>query len=298
MTRGTQLKIYLANGTVTGIRHAEIVNWTGQAIATPRAQVNELKDWEETHRPGVYFLIGFDTDSGNQSTYIGEAENINRRIQQHLSGKDFWNEAICFTNKDENLTKAHVKYLESRLIEIALDAKRYKLDNSNQPPLTTLPRGERDAMETFIDHIRIVIGSLGHKVLEPVITHNQELGTIASKQVLALKVKKIDAKALITDEGIVVLKGSQALPEIQISLSKGYAKHRNNLIDKGLLTTNGDRLIATEDLLFSSASQASAVLLGYPCSGPDYWVDQTGKSLKQIETQVNYPPRPDHPLPS
>lgn len=44
MTRGTQLKIYLANGSVTGIRHAEIVNWTGQAIAVPRVHIKELPD--------------------------------------------------------------------------------------------------------------------------------------------------------------------------------------------------------------------------------------------------------------
>ncbi len=44
MSRGTQLKIYLANGSVIGIRHAEIVNWTGQAIVIPRVHIKELND--------------------------------------------------------------------------------------------------------------------------------------------------------------------------------------------------------------------------------------------------------------
>ncbi|WP_264909887.1 hypothetical protein [Vibrio sp. STUT-A16] len=46
---------------------------------------------------------------------------------------------------------------------------------------------------------------------------------------LQLKVTKVDAKAMLTDEGIVVLKGSQAL------------------------TPTGDHLVAVEDILFTSA---------------------------------------------
>ncbi|WP_375277356.1 hypothetical protein [Pseudoalteromonas marina] len=50
MTRGRQIKIYLAEGSVTGIRHAEIVNWTGQALTVPRKRVKELGDWEESQK--------------------------------------------------------------------------------------------------------------------------------------------------------------------------------------------------------------------------------------------------------
>nr|WP_256255009.1 DUF4357 domain-containing protein [Photobacterium damselae] len=92
---------------------------------------------------------------------------------------------------------------------------------------------------------------------------------------------------MLTDKGIVVLKGSQALATAQPSLSKGYTKLRSNLKEKGVLTPapSGERLIAAEDILFTSASQASAVLLGYPCSGPDYWRDSSGKTLKDIEAE-------------
>lgn len=286
MTRGTQLKIYLANGSVTGIRHAEIVNWTGQAIAVPRVHIKELSEWEETQRPGVYFLFGYNAESGNSLVYVGEAEHIHKRLSQHLIGKEFWNEAICFTNKDENLTKAHVKYLEARLIEIILESKRYDLDNDKQPPASSLPRGERDAMETFIENIRTVIGSLGHKLLEPKVSQiTASLPREPKNMVFQLKVKKLDAKAMLTDEGIVVLKGSQALTTVQPSLSKGYTKLRSNLEEKRILMPSGDLLVAAEDILFTSASQAAAVLLGYPCSGPDYWRDASGQTLKEIEAE-------------
>lgn len=285
MVRGTQLKIYLANGTVTGIRHAEIVNWTGQAIAVPRFHVKDLTGWEETKRPGVYFLFGSDSETGSSLVYIGEAEHIQKRLGQHISGKDFWNEAICFTNKDENLTKAHVKYLEARLVEITLESKRYRLSNQTLPPKPTMPRGERDAMETFIENIRTVIGSLGHKVLEPKITQTDiEHREKSNSELLHLKVKKLNATAMLTEEGIVVLQGSEALVTIQPSLSTGYTKLRHSLEESGVLTLDGEHLVSTEDILFTSASQASAVLLGYPCSGPDYWRNKEGLTLKQLES--------------
>lgn len=42
---------------------------------------------------------------------------ILKRLNQQLNQKEFWNEAIVFISKDENLNKAHTKYLENRLHE-------------------------------------------------------------------------------------------------------------------------------------------------------------------------------------
>lgn len=289
MIKGRQIKIYLADGSVTGIRHAEIINWTGQALAIPRARVKDLSSWDETQKPGVYFLFGIDSETGNDAVYIGEAEQVANRILQHLSKKDFWNEVICFTNKDENLTKAHVKYLESRLVVLASQTKRYELLNGNQPPQAVLPRGDKDAMEEFIENIRLLLGSLGYRLLEPLTSPDASTtaSTLNKQQaVLTLKAKGYSATALQTNEGIVVLKGSEASIVTSSSLSKGSTKKRKNLKDTGKLVETGDKLILQEDTLFSSPSSASAVLLGYPCSGPEYWLNQDGLNLKQQENQM------------
>jgi hypothetical protein len=292
MTKGRQIKIYLADGSVTGIRHAEIVNWTGQALAVPRNRVKELGDWEESQKPGVYFLFDVDSETGNDAVYIGEAEQVASRIHQHLSGKDFWNEVICFTNKDENLTKAHVKYLESGLVVLTNQAKRFEVLNGNQPSQTILPRGDRDAMEEFIGNIRLLIGALGYRLLEPLAKHQYDIENADQHEAsipvdtFTLKVKKYKAKAQQTNEGIVVLSGSEAAMTANPSLSKGYAKVRDNLKNKGKLLPDGDKLILEEDTLFASPSQAASVLLGYACSGPEYWLDQDGVSLKLRELNI------------
>lgn len=149
MAHGKSIKIYLPDGSPTGLRYAELANWTGQAVACPRSRFHELSDWEELKRPGVYFLL-VGSDIGDRGrVYIGEAENVYKRLVEQVRSKDFWNEIVIFTSKDENLTKSHVKYLESRLIALSQEANRYDLDNTTIPQCPSLPRSDVDAMEEY-----------------------------------------------------------------------------------------------------------------------------------------------------
>ena len=157
---GKSIRIYLAETDVAGIRHAEIVNWTGQALAFPRNRVSELKGWPEAHRQGVYFLLGIDEQSGQEAVYIGEAEIVAGRIVQHLTSKDFWSECVAFTSKDENLTKSHIKYLEAKLVAAAITAGRYVVKNASTPQESALPRADKDAMDEFAEHVRTLLGVL------------------------------------------------------------------------------------------------------------------------------------------
>jgi len=95
-------------------------------------------------------LFGKDED-GKDQVYIGEAESILKRLNQQLISKDFWNEAIVFISKDENLNKAHIKYLENRLHDIAKSTSRYKIDNSLIPTQSSISESDRAELEEFID---------------------------------------------------------------------------------------------------------------------------------------------------
>ena len=169
MQFGKSIRIYLKDGIVTGVKFGEVVNQTIQCISCPRLRVSELNLYPESKRPGVYFLFGQDEETDEPKVYIVEAENVYDRLQNHVANKDFWNEVIFFVSKDDNLTKSHVKYLESRLIQTALVIKRYKIENFNQSQLSSLPLADRDAMEEFLTYIKLLIGVFGHKILEEVI---------------------------------------------------------------------------------------------------------------------------------
>lgn len=310
MALGKSIRIYLADGGVTGIRHGEIVNWTGQAIACPRTRFPELTEWAEAKRPGIYFLFGQDDETGQDSVYVGEAEVVFDRLRSHISGKDFWNELVAFTSKDDNLTKAHVRYLESRLVAIANGAGRYSLENSASPQLPSLPRADRDAMEEFIEGIQTLLGVLGHRVLEPLVDRapistrptvepsrksatppeiesSADLSVMPSQpQTFQLRVSNLFATAVRTDEGLVVLADSEAASAVQNSLSVGYRALRERLISSGVLIESGSKLKFAKDQLFRSPSQAAAVVVGYSINGRDNWKTLDGASFTDFENRL------------
>lgn len=303
MNTGKVIKILLDSGSVTGLRHAELVNWTGQAIACPRSQVKSLADWDESSRPGVYFLYGDDPETANLSVYIGEAENVRERLKDHLAKKEFWNEVILFTNKDNNLTKAHVKYLEARLVQITKAADRHPLMNDNLPQASMLPRGEIVAMEEFINHARILLGTLGYKTLEPLTTPvlNTAMGVPSIAQIPAsnaeststesliflLSGKGLQAKAVQSNEGFVVLAGSGISSEQAPSLSAGNKHLRENLAKENVVGMVHGNQQFLKNHVFSSPSQAAAAILGSPINGRQAWKTAQGKTVAEVEEVVS-----------
>ncbi|NJD37546.1 MAG: GIY-YIG nuclease family protein [Geobacter sp.] len=290
MNFGRKITIYLADGTPSGIRHVEIVNWSGQAIYSPRSRFADLTKWEETKRPGVYFLFEKQSADTENRVYIGESENVIKRLNDHVRQKDFWNELVIFTSKDENLTKSHIKYLEARLTSLATQAERYKIENSNTPPESSLPRADKDTMEEFISNMRIVLGTLGHKVLEPlkVIASSEEQKnkkTIAGIP-LSFSLKNLKAFGQVTDDGFILLAGSDVSAAVTQSLAAGWRAIREKWIEEGILKQTGENFRLEKDALVSSSSCAAAIVAGTTRSGPQSWIDDTGRTLKAIEEQM------------
>jgi hypothetical protein len=56
--------------------------------------------------------------------------------------KNFFQDVVVITSKDENLTSAHVRYLEARLIAIAKAQSRARLTNGNDATQVSLPEGD------------------------------------------------------------------------------------------------------------------------------------------------------------
>src|SRR5438105_2705545 len=126
MQLGKTIRIYLVDGSPTGPVVAEIINWTGRLLVIPRSQLHEMVKRDELQRTGTYVLVGPDAETAGDRIYFGEADDVLVRLKQHDKDekKDFWTRAIAVTSKDQNLTKAHGCYLESRFIELANAAKR------------------------------------------------------------------------------------------------------------------------------------------------------------------------------
>lgn len=293
MPIGKSIRIYLADATVTGIRYAELVNWTGHAIACPRNRLNELKNWPESFKPGVYFLFEGRFGNSKPVAYIGESENVAQRLTNHDRNKDFWSEVVIFTSKDENLTKAHIKYLESALVCLSKNADRYELENGNTPPESSLPRADRDAMVEFVENVRMVLGTLGYSILEPILKpKNLSENIIGSSDLsesenvlrnLFFTVNSLSAQGAVTDEGFVLKKGSQLSKNNSESMPGKLSTIKEKLFVDGVLKDEGTHFVASEDILFNSSSYAAAMVAGTSRSGPQSWKTATGKTIKKIE---------------
>lgn len=294
---GKTIRIYLADGVATGIRHAELVNWTGQAFVCPRARIGELTSWQESQRPGVYVLFGDDPAGSKPLAYIGEAENVFDRLRSHAKNKEFWEEVVFFTSKDENLTKVHVKYLESRIVELAKSVGRFSLENGTSPVQPSLPRADRDAMEEFLGPVRLLLTTLGRPLLQPLRKVQPDaavktepdsdlVGPLADVPLSLTTKTGANAKGFATDEGFVVLGGSHGLGNVQPYLSEGYRTLREELIAQGDILEGAGGIQFARDVLFQSPSAAAAVLVGGNRNGRQAWRDAQGRSLGDLEEQL------------
>jgi hypothetical protein len=281
MKFGKTIKIFLIDGDPNGRMSCELSNWSGKAYKIPRIKVKDCSDREDlTTSTGVYLLFGKD-DDGKDQVYIGEAETILKRLNQQLTSKDFWNETIVFISKDDNLNKAHVKYLENRLHEIAKSANRYKVDNSIVPTQSSISESDRAEMEEFIEYIKLLVNTLGHKVFE----EKREFKPKQKQATFFIKAARgADGQGEPTSDGFVVFKGSKAASTIVNSMTSNFITYRQKLIDEGVLVDKGDFFEFTDDYIFSSPSTAAVMVMGRNANGLTEWKSKDGKTLKDFET--------------
>lgn len=282
MTSAT-IKLFLPRGDAKSLRTAEISNWTGKAIAAPRTELDELLAREELDKAGVYILIGSDPLTNAARAYVGEAEVIRERLKQHKT-KEFWVTAIAFVSKDENLTKAHVRFLESRVLAEAAQVGRFTLEQ-NQAGGSRLPESDREDMEVFLARIRQLLPVLGSDILTPIA---QPAVTPQPGGVLFCRIKGAEARGQRTANGFVVFAGSTAVLEERPSAEKYpyvVAQRKQLIADHTLIEKEGF-LIFTKDAEFSSPSAAAVVIHGGNANGLAAWVSKDGKSLKQLDEQT------------
>jgi hypothetical protein len=274
------IKLFLIHGDAKRLRIAELSNWNGKAVAGPRSELEGVLARDEAAKSGVYFLIGVDSESGRSAIYVGEAESVRERLRSHLD-KDFWNHAVFFISKDENLTKAHVRYLEGRLIEQAKSADRAIVMNG-QSSGSKLPESDREDMEIFLERIHQLMPVLGADALLPI---GQPSKDRTELRLLYCEIKGLKATGHLTPEGLVVLKGSQAVLKERASAQQWphTVATRRQMIEDGTLATSGDHLQFSRDTEFSSPSAAATVVHGGSANGLIAWKDAKGATLKELE---------------
>jgi predicted GIY-YIG superfamily endonuclease len=276
------VKIFLAEGNPTGLRTLELFNWNGKGLVIPRDRIESALKREDVDTQGVYILIG-DSPESEITIYIGETENIKERLRSHNKQKDFWDTAICFYSKDDNLNKAHVKYLEELLVKEVSDAGRAQLENGNQPKQTKLSESDESEILIFAENIKLILASIGYTFLKKPVEYEE-----VNKDVFVCAGPAADARGIYTSEGMVVFKGSKARKNLVESAKERYIKKRPLLIEQGILAEDGaESYIFTQDVTFSSPSNAAQNVLGRNANGWTEWKRELdGKTLDELFRQV------------
>ncbi len=281
---GKKITVYLIDGTDYSPRIAEIGNWVGKGVYSPRAAISKIIDRDEFNNPGVYCLKGEPANEAfSERIYIGEAENIKVRLKQHLADpkKDF-SDLIFFVSKDELLTKTQIKYLESRLVQMAIESKNAEIDNGNNPSIPTLHEADISDMEYFLEQIKLLLPVLGFQFLMSATSSDSSISKAGgeSQKKFFIKTKTYNSVMVENERGYIVLKGSEAKKDLSASCTETYRKMRKKLLDTGLLAEDGTKLSFTDDTVFTSPSAAANMVLGRNSNGFIEWVDAQGNLFK------------------
>ena len=292
INQGRSIRLFLVDGIPSGLLTAEIVNWTGHSLTGPRSRLSDLLKRPECSRTGVYFLIGPDPDNPMRSqVYIGESDDVATRLKQHnrpedKGGKDFWERVCLVTSKDQNLTKSHVKHLESQLIWIAKKSGSCALLNGTAHDYGSLPESDLSDMAFFIEQIRIILPVLGFDFLRDQQKIIEQINNQGDKQpttmfIMEIAKYNIIANAREVDGEFLVLAGSKARNIWLNSHHASYQALYNELKNNGVLTMDASgQLSFTRDHVFSSPSAAAAVISGRAANGRTAW--------REIKSQLSY----------
>ncbi len=274
---GKTIRIHLVNGVPSEILTAEIINWTGKIIVAPRSMLAELASREEVKRTGIYVLLGPDPENPlRDAVYVGEGDNVFTRLASHDKdeSKDFWVRCAVVISKDQNITKSHGRYLESRLIGLAHDASRARVHNGTAPPLPPLPESDIADMEYFLSQLTMVFPVLGFQFLQPkpAIAGDSAGPSKVDSPLFSLTVAGTLAKAREIAGEFVVLKGSTARME-GIKSWTSYRSLRDQLVQEGKLipSEQPDYFVFADDIAFSSPSAGGAVVNAGNINGRTAW---------------------------
>ena len=272
MQIGKKIELFLVNGTADSLIIAEIDNWNGCAYKISRSEIKNCAE-SQMSEVGFYFLFGQSDDTGLPTVYIGEAENVKKRLMQHIhdsSKEDYdWNTAVCFFGG--NLNKAHVRYLERQLKKLAEDCGRCVVKTKNTFN-TSLKRSEECSMLQFIDNVAILMHALGYNILVPQPKSHGE------DQAFYCNGNGAEAYGYLSSGGFTIKKGSVISNHVAPSFltnNKGIAGLRKDLEETGVIK---DRAF-TRDYEMGSCSGASCLVQGRPSNGKNDWKFDGKKTL-------------------
>jgi len=152
------IEIFVPDGDPEGLRIISLKNWTGIGLVFQRQSWTETKRRPEFDRTGIYILLGYGEDDPDMPVlYIGQTDELRKRLDQHIRTKDFWDRGVVFVSSNSFLNRAHVTWLEWALYKRAKAMKQCRLDNAQEPQEPSLSEADRADMDAFLNQMLQVL---------------------------------------------------------------------------------------------------------------------------------------------
>lgn len=156
----TTIYTYLHNDDLNGSRIVSMDDCMCKLYNIKRDDSEFLKDFnDELQKPALYVLL----NKEKRKAYIGETDDFNKRISQHLVKKDFWDEVMVFLgSNDDTLSKTEVQHLEYLAYNKALDVKSFDLSENTQSPkkphMNVIQKAKTDKFFKYVQFLAKFVG--------------------------------------------------------------------------------------------------------------------------------------------
>lgn len=288
MAKGSVILTHLIDGDPQGIRRVTMKNKTCEMYIIPRSLFSEAKVCKaiDLKQPALYVLLENINSFADEKpkAYIGQAEDVGQRIEQHIGGKnDFFQTVLVFVSTDHSINKADVQYLEYKAINAAKEAGRFDMSsNSQSGTLPHLTPDQLDVIDEFREFVWLLTSFAGCRIFIKPISQVSAKKQDDNEQ-FHISWDNINAFALFGQDEMVLLKGSE-LRKTTVASAKPEKRRAmlNSMLKEGVIEDKGDCYVLLTDMAYPSPSTCAWVCTGTRLNGWNYWKNEKGQTLDSV----------------
>ena len=280
----------LLNGSLDGPRKVDMgVSRNCIMFVVPRDSLQTIAKESLLHQHCFYILLGID-DEGRPKAYIGQSYDFTSRVKDHLAKKAFWETALVFVSKTDEIFQSEVAYLEYCGITAALNVGNYNLDENKQvPQKPKISTVQESSMDQFFADIKLLTRFYNdcylfeeyasHPKAIPEKAEGHEFNLTLSSKGVSARIRYIE-----TEGKFIILKGSLVNGESGTSLRPSIAQMRDDVFKMPVCSHKGTLCEFLDDfeLPVTSPSSAAVFCAGTSRNGATDLVDDSGKSFKDL----------------
>jgi len=253
-----------------------------ECFVLPRDKVAEVaKKQPHLQQYGFYILLGRNKNM-KPMAYVGQTNDFTNRVNDHKQKKDFWDTALVFVSKSDEIFPSEALYLEYLGWKAAKEANNYIIENSKDINEPHLSADKQNEMELFFEDIQFLTRFYGCRVFD-----RPEKQPVAESAIeFTMLMPKSGMKATLNfykeSQRYVIVAGSTILAQTFDSCGKGMQEFRKQVIEnKKLVAKNGELCQLLQDIEIPetscSPSGAASFCAGTARQGTESWADKNGK---------------------